>query len=64
MTTMTRDQARRDSLAALHAAIAGGSLRPEDRRRLVRRIDRAQVAERITALEARALREAVATNTL
>jgi len=51
--------ARVDALAALAAAIAGGSLSVEARRRLLVRIDRARASGKITALEARDLRAAV-----
>jgi hypothetical protein len=52
-------RARLDAFAALVEAIAGGSLDAAARRRLLRRIDVARKAERITALEARSLRDAV-----
>jgi|CXWL01.1.fsa_nt_gi hypothetical protein len=50
---------RVDALAALHAAIVGARLDAAARRRLLVRIDATRQAGRITALEARSLREAV-----
>ena len=56
---MSREQTRRDALAALAASIAAVALNAAACRRLLLRIDAARKVERITALEARDLRASV-----